>query len=123
MQKHVLLPLRSDVIEEEGENNLACNDLEDQSTNDETGRRCKTGDWREFGRDEEHRDLFDGENGNCWSKWWAIGRCQPFAGEREEMRLRVYVGGLWVLERLKKRRKFDCIKVNRRRRKWMSGVV
>lgn len=54
-----------------GEDNLVCSDLGDRCTYDETGGRSKTGDWRRFGKDDVHCDLFDDGNGNGWSKWWA----------------------------------------------------
>jgi hypothetical protein len=56
------------MIEEE-EDKLKQRDRDDLFTNDETGRRCKTGDWRSFVGNEEHCDLFDGGNGNCCDKW------------------------------------------------------
>jgi hypothetical protein len=42
------------IEEEQDENRL--DDRGDHLTNDNTGRRCKTGDWRRAGKDEEHCD-------------------------------------------------------------------
>jgi len=49
------------------EDRLEREDRNDLLTNDNTDRRCKTGNWGCKG-DEEHCDLFDGENGDCCDK-------------------------------------------------------
>jgi hypothetical protein len=55
------------MIEEE-EERLEREDQNDLLTNDNTDGQCETGDWRRCKGNEEHCDLFDGENGDCCDK-------------------------------------------------------